>query len=117
MLRLAGFLNFCVLISSGCTIQVILRHKNLIKIIKPYSVVEIDFVTKSIGLNYDAVLYTLRKMILDKKINGILDQGKGSLILYEESTQNPYLEKTLETFKSLEKVVDSLDKKVRATKV
>lgn len=94
-----------------------LLEKNLIKIIKPYSVVEIDFVTKAIGLKYDEVLYTLRKMILDKKINGILDQGKGSLILYEESAQNPYLEKTLETFKSLEKVVESLDKKVRATKV
>ena len=94
-----------------------LLEKNLIKIIKPYSVVEIDFVTKTIGLSYDEVLYTLRKMILDKKINGILDQGKGSLILYEESIQNPYLEKTLETFKNLEKVVESLDKKVRATKI
>lgn len=94
-----------------------LLEKNLIKIIKPYSVVEIDFVTKAIGLSYDEVLYTLRKMILDKKINGILDQGRGSLILYEESTQNPYLEKTLETFKNLEKVVESLDKKVRATKI
>ena len=56
-------------------------------------------------------------MILDKKINGILDQGKNSLILYEESPQNPYLEKTLETFKNLEKVVECLDKKVRATKI
>ena len=29
-------------------------------------------------------------MILDKKINGILDQGRGCLILYEESTSNVF---------------------------
>ena len=56
-------------------------------------------------------------MILDKKINGILDQGKGSLILYESLPSNPYLDKSLETFKNLEKVVEALDKKVRATNI
>ena len=33
-----------------------LLEKNLIKIIKPYSVVEIDFVAKAIGLFYQEVL-------------------------------------------------------------
>ena len=94
-----------------------LLEKNLIKIIKPYSVVEIDFVSKSIGLPYIEVLNKLRQMILDKKINGILDQGKGSLILYESLPSNPYLDKSLETFKNLEKVVEALDKKVRATNI
>ena len=94
-----------------------LMEKNLIKIIKPYSVVEIDFVAKSIGLNYQDVLNKLRQMILDKKINGILDQGKGSLIIYESDTSNPYLDKSIETFKNLEKVVEALDKKVRDTNI
>ena len=94
-----------------------LLEKNLIKIIKPYSVVEIDFVTKSIGLNYQDVLNRLRQMILDKKINGILDQGKGSLIIYDVDSANPYLDKSIETFKNLEKVVEALDKKVRATNI
>ena len=94
-----------------------LLEKNLIKIIKPYSVVEIDFVSKSIGLPYLDVLNRLRQMILDKKINGILDQGKGSLILYDSLPSNPYLDKSLETFKNLEKVVEALDKKVRATNI
>jgi 26S proteasome regulatory subunit N6 len=79
--------------------------------------VEIDFITQSIGLGYEEILSKLRQMILDKKINGILDQGKGSLILYEESEAHPYLDKTLETFKHLEKVVETLDKKVRATNI
>ena len=94
-----------------------LLEKNLIKIIKPYSVVEIDFVAKSIGLEYQDVLNKLRQMILDKKINGILDQGKGSLIIYELEASNPYLGKSIETFKNLEKVVEALDKKVRATNI
>ncbi len=94
-----------------------LLEKNLIKIIKPYSVVEIDFVAKSIGLSYSDVLNKLRQMILDKKINGILDQGKGSLIIYDVESSNPYLDKSIETFKNLEKVVEALDKKVRATNI
>jgi 26S proteasome regulatory subunit N6 len=94
-----------------------LMEKNLIKIIKPYSVVEIDFVAKCIGLSYQDVLNKLRQMILDKKINGILDQGKGSLIIYDVETSNPYLDKSIETFKNLEKVVEALDKKVRATNI
>ena len=94
-----------------------LLEKNLIKIIKPYSVVEIDFVAKCIGLSYDDVNNKLRQMILDKKINGILDQGKGSLIIYEIDTTNPYLEQSLKTFKNLEKVVEALDNKVRSTNI
>ena len=94
-----------------------LVEKNLIKIIKPYSVVEIDFVAKSIGLNFLDVLSKLRQMILDKKINGILDQGKGSLIIYDVESSNPYLDKSIETFKNLEKVVEALDKKVRSTNI
>jgi 26S proteasome regulatory subunit N6 len=65
-----------------------LLEKNLIKIIEPYSVVEIDYVTSSIGLPYEDIILKLSQMILDKKINGILDQGRGSLIIYEDVSVN-----------------------------
>jgi 26S proteasome regulatory subunit N6 len=94
-----------------------LLEKNLIKIIKPYSLCEIDYISKCMGLSNEDVLNKLRQMILDKKINGILDQGKGCLILYDENEGNPYLEKSLETIKNLEKVIEALDKKVRATNI
>ena len=68
-------------------------------------------------MKYEDVLNRLRQMILDKKINGILDQGKGSLIIYELDDSNPYLDKSIETFKNLEKVVEALDKKVRSTNI
>ena len=65
-----------------------LLEKNLIKIIQPYSVVEISFITDSIGLQLTEILNKLSQMILDKKINGILDQGRGSLIIYDEIQSN-----------------------------
>jgi 26S proteasome regulatory subunit N6 len=68
-----------------------LLEKNLIKIIQPYSVVEIEFITNSIGLPYFEILTKLSQMILDKKINGILDQGRGSLIVYEETQSNVFI--------------------------
>jgi len=94
-----------------------LVEKNLIKIIKPYSIVEIDYITKIIGLPINDILNKLRQMILDKKINGILDQGKGCLILYEILPGNPYLDKAVDACKNLERVVEALDKKVRATNI
>jgi 26S proteasome regulatory subunit N6 len=65
-----------------------LLEKNLIKIIQPYSVVEIDFITRQLQLEMYEVLVKLSQMILDKKINGILDQGRGSLIIYDEIVSN-----------------------------
>lgn len=65
-----------------------LLEKNLAKIIEPYSVVEIDYVTSQIGLPLNDILAKLSQMILDKKINGILDQGRGSLIIYENIIVN-----------------------------
>ena len=61
------------------------------------------------------ILNKLSQMILDKKINGILDQGRGSLIIYEDSSSNEYLDKSLKCYKNLDKVVDSLMKKAKAS--
>ncbi len=92
-----------------------LLEKNLKKIIEPYSVVEIDFITKSVGIQNSEILNKLSQMILDKKINGILDQGRGSLIIYEESGHNAYLEKSLQVYKQLDRVVDSLSNKAKVS--
>ena len=65
-----------------------LIEKNLVKIIQPYSVVQIDYITKSIGLPLNEITTKISQMILDKKINGILDQGKGCLIIYDDIPHN-----------------------------
>jgi len=65
-----------------------LIEKNLIKIIEPYSVVQIEYITGLIGLQLYEITMKISQMILDKKINGILDQGRGCLIIYDEVSHN-----------------------------
>lgn len=91
-----------------------LLEKNLKKIILPYSVVEIKYITEEVGINNHEILNKLSQMILDKKINGIIDQGRGSLIIYENSDNNEYLEKSLTCYKNLDKVVNSLSNKAKS---
>jgi len=90
-------------------------EKNLCRIIEPYSKVQLQHVAKVIGLSLSTVEKKMSQMILDKKLNGILDQGLGILIIFEASDSDKTYEAALETIHCLEKVVDSIYKK--ATKL
>jgi 26S proteasome regulatory subunit N6 len=52
-------------------------------------------------------------MILDKKFHGILDQGEGVLIVFEETPVDKTYETALETIHSMGKVVDTLYQKAK----
>jgi 26S proteasome regulatory subunit N6 len=54
------------------------------KIVKPYSRVEISYIAKLVNLEAHVVQSKLSEMILDKKFEGTLDQGNGCLIVFEE---------------------------------
>ncbi|KAF8793771.1 26S proteasome non-ATPase regulatory subunit like protein [Argiope bruennichi] len=90
-------------------------EQNLCRIIEPFSRVQVSHIAKIINLTVDQVEKKLSQMILDKKFNGILDQGEGVLIIFEDAPINQTYEKTLETIQSLGKVVDALYQK--ATKL
>lgn len=91
-----------------------LLESNLIRIIEPYSCVEIEHVAQLMEMPLAAVEKKLSQMILDGKLNGILDQGKGQLIVYEQSEKDLAMEKGLEVISNMDNVVTSLFTRSRA---
>ncbi|XP_013789651.1 26S proteasome non-ATPase regulatory subunit 11-like [Limulus polyphemus] len=88
-------------------------EQNLCCLIEPYSRVQVEQIAKNIKLPLDTVEKKLSQMILDKKFNGILDQGEGVLIVFEDTTRDKTYEAALETFQSMGKVVDALYQKAK----
>lgn len=89
-------------------LQTQLLESNLVRIIEPYSCVELEHVAKLIDMPVDAVEKKLGQMILDGKFNGILDQGQGRLDVYEDERDDPAMEKGLRVIDNMDKVVTSL---------
>lgn len=83
-------------------------EQNLIKVIEPFSRVEIDHIAKMVGLDTQQVERKLSQMILDKAIVGVLDQGAGCLIIYDETQRDEAYDAALDTIDKLGNVVDVL---------
>ncbi|KIW53295.1 hypothetical protein PV05_08884 [Exophiala xenobiotica] len=83
-------------------------EQNLIKVIEPFSRVEIGHIAKMVGLDTQQVERKLSQMILDKVIVGVLDQGEGCLIVYDEVERDAGYDAALETIEKLSNVVDVL---------
>lgn len=86
---------------------------NLLKIIFPFSSVEISHVSKLINLPVDVVEKKLSQMILDHRFSGILDQGKGHLIIYDTAPADNSFSTGVEIIQNIGLVVEALN--VRAT--
>lgn len=85
-----------------------LLESNLIRIIEPYSCVELEHIAKLIEMPVAVVEKKLSQMILDGKFQGILDQGKGQLVVYEDSLKDSAMEKGLQVIANMDTVVSSL---------
>ncbi|KAF4453598.1 26S proteasome regulatory subunit N6 [Fusarium austroafricanum] len=83
-------------------------EQNLIKVIEPFSRVEIDHIAKMVGLDTQQVERKLSQMILDKVIIGVLDQGAGCLIIFDETHRDESYDAALATIEKLSSVVDVL---------
>jgi 26S proteasome regulatory subunit N6 len=93
-----------------------LLEDNLRKIIEPYSEVQIDYIAKMIGLELSTVQQKLSEMILDEKIDGTLDQGKGCLTMFEEVEDNKMFDHTIDIFDKLSHVIDAFYEKTKKVK-
>mmetsp|Transcript_19168 Transcript_19168/g.16990 ORF Transcript_19168/g.16990 Transcript_19168/m.16990 type:complete len:430 (+) Transcript_19168:79-1368(+) len=94
-----------------------LLEDNLMKIIEPYSEVQLDFISDKIRLPIFTVQQKLSGMILDEKIEGTLDQGRGCLVMFEEQeSNNKKFEHTVDIFDKLSGVIDAFYEKTKKVK-
>jgi 26S proteasome regulatory subunit N6 len=91
-------------------------EQHLIRIIEPFSKVELSHIAELILLPEDLVTQKLSQMILDKKFEGTLDQGIGCLIVYDDPPTSKFYSTSLKYLDSLNIVVDSLFQKAASIK-
>ncbi|KYN04009.1 26S proteasome non-ATPase regulatory subunit 11, partial [Cyphomyrmex costatus] len=88
-------------------------EQNLCRLVEPYSRVQVSHIASCISLPLAQVEKKLSQMILDKKLRGVLDQGEGVLIVFEDTPRDKTYEIALDTIHSMGKVVDTLYQKAK----
>eukprot|EP00166_Cyanidium_caldarium_P005409 ctg_653.g280 len=84
-----------------------LLERNLLRIIEPYSRLQLTHIAERMDLPVEQVEAKCSQLILDGKLNGILDQGAGSLILHGEEPADDLCSDALQTVQSLNEVADA----------
>ncbi|KAF8338166.1 PCI-domain-containing protein [Cantharellus anzutake] len=85
-----------------------LLEQNLLRIVEPYSNVEIAYVAEMVGQGVPQVEAKLSQMILDKVLNGVLDQGNGTLVVFDEPVADEAYPMAIQTIGQIGKVVEAL---------
>uniref|UniRef100_A0A0A9YDR1 Putative 26S proteasome regulatory subunit rpn6 n=1 Tax=Lygus hesperus TaxID=30085 RepID=A0A0A9YDR1_LYGHE len=88
-----------------------LLEQNLLRILEPYSRVEISYIAKCIQLPVDYVEAKLSKLILDEHLHGMLDQNVGVVIMYDPVHKDTNFSTAISIVKALDGVVDKFNTK------
>jgi 26S proteasome regulatory subunit N6 len=94
-----------------------LLEKNILKLTKPYTKVQLSYLSLKVGVNVNRVEKKISEMILDEKLKGTLDQGIGNLILFRDDELDPMYKNSLQILENMESVLGALfekSKKLRA---
>lgn len=83
-----------------------LLESNLLRIIEPYSCVEVSHVAKLIALPVEGVERKLSQMILDKQFSGVLDAANGCLHVWDDVPDEASFSATLDTISQMNKGKD-----------
>ncbi|WRT65046.1 uncharacterized protein IL334_001988 [Kwoniella shivajii] len=85
-----------------------LLEQNLIRVIEPYSAVELSWIAQEVGQGLQVVEEKLSQMILDQVFYGVLNEQVGTLEVYNEPSEDPMYSTALDTLKQVGDVVKSL---------
>eukprot|EP01084_Bolivina_argentea_P310492 537312_1 len=85
-----------------------LLEQNLLRLLEPFEKVQIKHIADLISLPVNTIQNKLSQMILDKKFNGILDQGTGAIIVFEEQQETDIYKNAISTIDELNDAVDQL---------
>ncbi|CAE6432419.1 unnamed protein product [Rhizoctonia solani] len=85
-----------------------LLEQNLLRLIEPYACVQLEHVAQGVGQSRQTVEKKLSQMILDKVFYGVLDQGNGWLVVFDEPVVDETYDAAIQTVEQVGKVVQSL---------
>ena len=84
-------------------------EQNILRIIEPYSQVEVDFIASQLSLDKSLVERKLSTMILDGIVFGTLENDS-SLIVYDKPSNDAFYKESISTIENISHAVDVLTK-------
>lgn len=85
-----------------------LEEQHLLRIVKPYSAVELSRIAEMINLPLANIQKKLVQMILDQKLKASINQSDGILNIFEDEEENEILDQSIELISQMDGVVDAL---------
>lgn len=85
-----------------------LEEQHLLRIVKPYSAVELTRIAEMIKLSVEHVQEKLVQMILDQKLRASINQSDGILNIFVDEESNELLTESIELIEQMDGVVDAL---------